>query len=82
VETVAGIGVLSALVGFIALITFFFMAQALYNISKATRETNRILSAWSKETGIGMIYKCGNCKKKYEGRKAVCPHCGDPKTYV
>jgi len=81
-ETFAGIGVLSALIGFIALITFFVMAFALNNISRAVRNIDRIISAWSRETGIGLVYKCGKCKKAYEGRKAVCPHCGDPKTYV
>jgi len=58
------------------------MAVALGNISQAVRNTNRIISAWSRETGIGLKYKCGKCKKSYEGKKAVCPHCGDPKTYL
>jgi rubrerythrin len=69
------------IVGLITMIVFFIMAQALYNISKAVRNTNRIMSAWSKEKGIGFIYKCAKCKKTYEGKKAVCPHCGDVKTY-
>jgi rubrerythrin len=70
------------IVGFITMIVFFVMAVALGNISHSVRNTNRIISAWSKETGIGLIYKCSKCKKSYEGRKTVCPHCGDPKTYV
>jgi rubrerythrin len=74
--------ILTGIIGVIALITFFFMAVALGNISKAVRNTDRIISDWSRETGIGLMYKCKNCKKHYEGRQAVCPHCGDPKTYV
>ena len=31
------------------------MAMALKNISEAVRNTNRIVSAWSKETGIGFV---------------------------
>jgi rRNA maturation endonuclease Nob1 len=74
--------IFTTIIGIIALVVFFVMAIALSNISTAVRNTNRIISAWSKETGIGMIFRCGNCKKNYEGRKAVCPHCGDPKTYI
>jgi len=58
------------------------MAKALGNISYNLRAVTKILKAWSKETGIGMVYKCGKCKKEYEGKQAVCPHCGDPKTYT
>jgi len=47
--------VIAGIIGIIAIITFFVMAQALYNISKATRETTRIISAWSRETGIGFV---------------------------
>ncbi len=74
--------ILTAVIGLIALIVFFVMAMALKNISEAVRNTDRIISAWSRETGIGLVYNCINCKKNYENRKAVCPHCGDPKTYI
>jgi len=75
-ETIAGI------VGLIFIVTFFVMAGTLSNISKVVRNSDRIISAWSRETGIGLIYKCKKCNKHYEGRLAVCPNCGDPKTYV
>ena len=74
--------ILTGIIGFIALIVFFVMAGALSNISSAVRNSNRIMSAWSRETGIGLIIKCKNCKKEYEGKQAFCPHCKDPKTYV
>ncbi len=74
--------ILPTIIGVIALIVFFVMAVALANISTAVRNTNRIISAWSRETGKGLIYKCKNCKKHYDGRQAVCPHCQDPKTFV
>ena len=73
--------ILAGLIGLISLIVFFVMAVALNNISKAVRNTNRIISAWSKETGIGLMYSCKKCYKSYEGKQATCPHCGDPKTY-
>jgi rubrerythrin len=74
--------ILTTIIGLIALIVFFVMAVALGNISQAVRNTNRIISAWSRETGIGLVFKCSKCNKSYEGKKAVCPHCGDQKTYV
>jgi len=73
--------IIYGIVGTIALITFFVMAAALGNISYAVRNTNRIISAWSKETGIGFIIKCKKCKKKFEGKLPKCPHCGDEKVY-
>lgn len=74
-----GLG-LPGIIALIALVTFFIMALALHNISNATRNINRIMTAWSHETGIGMIFKCNVCKNNYNGRQPVCPHCGDKKT--
>ncbi|MCX6245751.1 MAG: hypothetical protein NTU98_13735 [Bacteroidetes bacterium] len=80
-EALGLMGILTAIVSFIALIVFFVMAVALGNISRAVRNTDRIISAWSRETGIGVISGCKKCGKRFEGRPAVCPHCGEPKTY-
>ena len=43
----------AVIIGIIAVITFFVMAKALANISISVRNTERIISAWSEETGIG-----------------------------
>ena len=45
--------VIAVIIGIIAVITFFVMAKALANISISVRNTERIISAWSEETGIG-----------------------------
>ena len=73
--------VIVEIIAIISLLVFFFMAVALTNISKATRNIDRIITAWSKDTGIGHIYKCKKCKKKYSGKQPMCPHCGDIKDY-
>ena len=73
--------ILYGILGFIALITFFAMNITLHNISVSVRNTERVISAWSKETGIGFIIKCKKCKKKFEGKLPKCPHCGDEKEY-
>jgi rRNA maturation endonuclease Nob1 len=73
--------ILYGILGFIALITFFAMNITLHNISVSVRNTERVISAWSKETGIGFIIKCKKCKKKFEGKLPKCPHCGDEKVY-
>jgi hypothetical protein len=54
-SSVSVIEVIAGIIGIIAIITFFYMAMALKNISEAIRNTNRIVSAWSKETGIGLV---------------------------
>jgi hypothetical protein len=41
--------ILTAVIGLIALIVFSVMAMALKNISEAVRNTDRIISAWSRE---------------------------------
>ena len=73
--------VFTGIIAIISLLVFFGMALALTNISKATRNVERILTAWSKDTGIGFIFKCNKCKKKFEGKQPKCPHCGDIKDY-
>jgi rRNA maturation endonuclease Nob1 len=73
--------IIYGIVGIIALITFFAMNITLHNISVSVRNTERVISAWSKETGIGFIIKCKKCKKKFEGKLPKCPHCGDEKVY-
>lgn len=74
--------IIAALIGLISLITFFVMAAALANISANLKNINRVLNAWSNETGIGRIAKCIKCKKTYTGKPSACPHCGDEKVYL
>ena len=52
-DTISVTSIIIGIIGLISLITFFVMAKALANISNEIRNTNRIVSAWSKETGIG-----------------------------
>jgi hypothetical protein len=54
-SSISVIDVIVGIIGIIAIITFFVMAKALQNISIAVRNTNRIISSWSKETGIGFV---------------------------
>ena len=65
-----------AIIGIAALVVFLLMAVALNNISRNTRNIHRILAAWSKETGIGLLTPCKSCKKLVSGKPAECPHCG------
>jgi len=65
----------------ICLLFFIIITVSLLNISSMLKNTNKVISAWSKETGIGFVYKCEKCKKTFTGMQAVCTHCGDPKTY-
>jgi hypothetical protein len=69
------------IIGLASLVTFFVMAVALVIISRAVRNTNRIVSAWSKETGIGLRFKCKQCKRTFEGRQPFCPFCGAEQRY-
>jgi hypothetical protein len=75
------LSLIDGIIGLVALITFFVMAAALANISRNLKYIARVMFAWSKDTGIGMIYKCIDCKKEYEGRQLKCPHCNLPITY-
>jgi hypothetical protein len=76
------IGLLTGIIGFIALIVFFVMAAALANISRNIKNINRFITGWGSENAYGMVYTCKNCKRTYAGRQKVCPHCGDVKSYV
>jgi hypothetical protein len=78
---VGTMGIVITVVGFIVLIAFVVMSFNLGNIRKNVQAIQRILKAWQEETGYGIVYDCKKCSKKYEGKKSVCPHCGDPKTY-
>jgi hypothetical protein len=75
------------LMSLIAVIVFFVMAINLGNIRKNVQSIQKMLNVWAKETGYaketgsGATYICKNCKKKYQGTLAVCPHCGNPNTY-
>jgi len=78
---------IAGILSLIAVIVFFVMAINLGIIRKNVQSINRMLNGWAKETGYvketssGSTYICKNCKKKYEGTLAVCPHCGNPNTY-
>jgi hypothetical protein len=78
---------IAGLLSFLALIVFFIMAINLGIIRKNVQLIQKMLNNWekepgyAKETGSGSTYICKNCKKKYEGTLAVCPHCGNPNTY-
>jgi hypothetical protein len=78
---------IAGLLSFLALIVFFVMAINLGIIRKNVQSIHKILINWAKEPGYanekssGSTYICKNCKKKYEGTLAVCPHCGNPNTY-
>jgi hypothetical protein len=76
------LGVLTGIIGFIALIVFFVMAAALANISKNLKNINRFINGWGHEFGYDIVYKCKNCSKSYPGRQPKCPHCGDVKSYT
>jgi hypothetical protein len=65
-----------------AIILFFVMAVALHNISKNVRNINRFITGWGTENGYGIVYTCKKCKKPYSGKQAVCPYCGDVKSYT
>jgi rubrerythrin len=79
--------VIAAILSLIAVIVFFVMAINLGSIRKNVQSIQKMLTGWAKETGYakatgsGSTYICKNCKKKYEGTLAVCPHCGNPNTY-
>jgi len=78
---------IAGILSLIAVIVFFVMAINLGIIRKNVQSINKMLNGWAKETGYaketgsGSTYICKNCKKKYEGTLAVCPHCGNPNTY-
>jgi rubrerythrin len=78
---------IAGLLSFLAIIVFFVMAINLGNIRKNVQSIQKMLNGWVKETGSAKekgsasTYICKNCKKKYEGTLAVCPHCGNPNTY-
>jgi len=74
--------ILGFIIGLIALIVFFVMAVALRNISQNVKNINRFISGWGSENGYGIVYTCKNCKRPYPGKQAVCPHCGDVKSYA
>jgi rubrerythrin len=79
--------VIAGILSLIAVIVFFIMAINLGNIRKNVQSIQKMLNGWTKETahaketGSGATYICKNCKKKYEGTLAVCPHCGNPNVY-
>jgi hypothetical protein len=81
------ITVIAGLFSLFTVIVFFIMAINLGNIRKNVQSIQKMLTSWqqergyAKETGSGSTYICKNCKKKYEGTLAVCPHCGNPNTY-
>jgi hypothetical protein len=54
-SSISATDIITGIIGIIAIITFFIMAKALQNISISVRNTNRIVSEWSKETGIGFV---------------------------
>jgi len=73
--------IFAGIVSVLFLVVFFVMSFNLGNIRKNLQSIQRILKSWQEETGYGIVYTCENCKKKYEGKKAVCPHCGDLQKY-
>jgi rRNA maturation endonuclease Nob1 len=73
--------IFAGIISMLCLVVFFVMSFNLGNIRKNLQSIQRILKAWQEETGYGLVYDCKKCNKKYEGKKAVCPHCGDPKQY-
>jgi rubrerythrin len=78
---------IAGILSLIAVIVFFVMAINLGIIRKNVQSIQKMLNSWAKESGYtkekssGSTYICKNCKKKYEGTLAVCPHCGNPNTY-
>jgi hypothetical protein len=78
---------IAGILSLIAVIVFFVMAINLGIIRKNVQSIHKTLNGWvketgyAKETGSGSTYICKNCKKKYEGTLAICPHCGNPNTY-
>jgi rRNA maturation endonuclease Nob1 len=69
--------IIAGLIGLVSLIVFFVMAAALANISKNLKNVNRILVAWTRETGIGLITQCKKCHRGIHGKVDKCPHCGE-----
>ena len=86
-DTIFFITAIAGILSLLALIVFFIMSINLGNIRKNVQSIQKMLSSWEKEPGhareqgSGSTYICKNCKKKYEGTLAVCPHCGNPNTY-
>ena len=70
-----------AFTGIFYMVLWGLLAFILVSINNTLVHIKRILTAWSKETGIGYKYRCSKCKKRFEGKQSECPHCGDPKTY-
>ena len=68
--------IIVGLIGLISLIVFFVMAAALANISRNLINVNRILVAWTRETGIGLITQCKKGHRGIHSKVEVCPHCG------
>jgi rubrerythrin len=73
--------ILGGIISILFLIVFFAMSFNLGNIRKNLQSIQRMLKAWQEETGYGVVYSCEKCNKKYEGKKAVCPHCGEAIKY-
>ena len=65
-------------IGFISFVTFLMIAWNIGTIVGELKKMNQVLSAWSRETGIGLITKCKKCKRGIHGKLEKCPHCGEP----
>ncbi len=65
----------TGVLGVIMLIVFLIMTANIGGIRRETRKIGKFIDAYSLETGIGMSFKCAECKKKFVGKQETCPHC-------
>jgi len=69
------LSIISGIISFIALIVFFVMASGIGSMKRDMAKIRKFVDAYSKETGIGMSFKCAACNKTFVGKQETCPHC-------
>jgi len=68
-------GLITGFISFVTLIIFIVMAANIGAMKNELRQITRFINHYSRETGIGMSYKCGSCGKSFAGKQKECPHC-------
>lgn len=69
---------ITAIIGIICLIVFFYISINVGNIRKNVQSIQRMLA---KDTGYELVTKCKKCGKTFKGKPETCPHCGDVKDW-
>lgn len=65
----------TGIIGFLLILIFIFMAFNISGINKEIIKIRKFIDAYSKDTGIGISFVCGKCKKKFVSKQEMCPHC-------